>query len=69
MNDHKIVSDLIEEKKQQFTDISDSIWGYSEIKYEEVRSAEILGRMLEAEGFQVEWKCRWNRDSIGGEFW
>ncbi|SFK18232.1 M20 family metallopeptidase [Brevibacillus centrosporus] len=68
MNDHKIVSDLIEEKKQQFTDISDSIWGYSEIKYEEVRSAEILGRMLEAEGFQVEWNAGGIETALVGSF-
>lgn len=54
MQDHKILSDIIEQKKKQFIEISDSIWEYSETKYEEVRSAEVLSSALETEGFSVE---------------
>lgn len=54
MKDHQIVSEVIEQKRQQFIDVSDRIWEYSETKYEEVRSAEVLSVALEAESFQVE---------------
>ncbi|OWA37750.1 amidohydrolase [Saccharibacillus sp. O16] len=48
------VSELIEQKKSQFTEASDQVWGFAEIRYEEFRSAELLANLLSSEGFQVE---------------
>lgn len=49
-----LLSQVIEEKKQTFTELSDRIWGYAETRFEEKQSAEALCQALEAEGFAVE---------------
>ncbi|MEJ8307127.1 M20 family metallopeptidase [Saccharibacillus sacchari] len=48
------VSELVERKKKLFTDASDRVWEFAEIRYEEFQSAELLSRVLEQEGFSVE---------------
>ncbi|GGO06055.1 M20 family metallopeptidase [Saccharibacillus kuerlensis] len=48
------VSELVERKKELFTDASDRVWEFAEIRYEEFRSAELLSELLEREGFRVE---------------
>lgn len=50
----QLLSQVIEEKKQTFTDLSDRIWGYAETRFEEKQSSEVLCQALEAEGFAVE---------------
>ncbi|MBB3111411.1 aminobenzoyl-glutamate utilization protein B [Paenibacillus phyllosphaerae] len=48
------ISELIENKKNTFIGVSDQVWEYAEIRFEEFLSAELLCRTLEEEGFQVE---------------
>ncbi|WP_134700679.1 M20 family metallopeptidase [Ammoniphilus sp. YIM 78166] len=54
MSFHETISNLIEEKRQKLIEISDKIWGFSETRYEEYQSAELLCTTLEEEGFSVE---------------
>ncbi len=48
------ISEIIEEKRESFIDISDKIWAVPELKFEEYKSAELLCDSLEKEGFTVE---------------
>ncbi len=48
------ISEIIESKKDLLTQVSDTIWDYAELKFEEYRSADLLCETLEQEGFQVE---------------
>lgn len=45
--------DMIEEKKQRFIELADTVWGTPELLYKEHRSAEAHRALLEAEGFRV----------------
>lgn len=54
MSYHEIIFDIIEQKKQKLTEISDAVWGFCETRYDEFRSAELLCSVLEEEGFRVE---------------
>ena len=44
----------IETNQKTFTDLSDSVWGFAEIGYKEVKSSALLIKALEGEGFTVE---------------
>lgn len=68
MNDQQFVTDLIEQKRQNFIDISDQIWEYSETKYEEVQSAALLCQALEEEGFHVERKAGGIETALVGSY-
>ncbi|KOS63595.1 amidohydrolase [Lysinibacillus agricola] len=48
------ISKIIEDKRDKYVDISDKIWNFAEIRFEEFQSAELLCTALESEGFQVE---------------
>ncbi|WP_285767097.1 M20 family metallopeptidase [Peribacillus sp. SI8-4] len=50
----KRISEIIEQKKETFIEISDSIWNFAETRFEEYQSAELLCTTLENEGFTVE---------------
>lgn len=52
-NRQRIV-EIIDQKSDLFTNVSDRIWEYAETRFEEFRSAELLCKTLEAEGFTVE---------------
>ncbi|MFH5181705.1 M20 family metallopeptidase [Paenibacillus sp. TAB 01] len=54
MNAVQHISELIERKREQFIEISNQIWEFAETRFEEFRSAELLCRALEQEGFTVE---------------
>ena len=54
MNAVRHISELIERKREQFIEISNQIWEFAETRFEEFRSAELLCRALEQEGFTVE---------------
>lgn len=54
MTDLEFLSNIIEEKQDLFIDISDKIWGYAELPYEEFKSSKLLCDTLEAEGFKIE---------------
>jgi len=43
----------IDNKYQQLTDLSDKIWSYEEIAFQEVKSAKALADFAEANGFKV----------------
>ncbi|MFP3387461.1 M20 family metallopeptidase [Brevibacillus sp. SIMBA_040] len=48
------IAEIIDQKSDLFTNVSDRIWEYAETRFEEFRSAELLCKALEAEGFTVE---------------
>ena len=54
MFNHQRICDIIEEKREQLIHVSDCIWEYAETKFEEFRSAELICKTLEEEGFNVE---------------
>lgn len=54
MNQRKRISKIIENKRNIFIDVSDNIWNYAEIGYEEWESSELLCKTLEQEGFEVQ---------------
>ena len=54
MSYHQRISEIIEQKKEWFTHVSDQIWEFAETRFEEFRSAELLCEALENEGFTVE---------------
>ncbi|NLN82767.1 MAG: amidohydrolase [Firmicutes bacterium] len=45
---------LVETKKDQYTKVSDAIWGYAETRFEEEKSSRALIELLAQEGFAVE---------------
>ncbi len=60
MNDTKIenevarIDQLIEEKRDKLIGVSDQLWEYAETGFEEWKSADLISKVLEDEGFQVE---------------
>ncbi|UQZ83289.1 p-aminobenzoyl-glutamate hydrolase subunit B [Paenibacillus konkukensis] len=48
------LAEWVERKKTLFIDVSDAIWDFAETRYEEHRSAALLGDVLEKEGFKVQ---------------
>ena len=50
----KILDGYIEKKRQKLTALSEEIWRYAEVGYQEFQSAQALERCLEEEGFTVE---------------
>lgn len=48
------IAEIIEQKRELFTQVSDRIWEFAETRFEEFRSAELLCQTLEQEGFTVE---------------
>ncbi len=47
------VTDEIEAKHQEITDLADSIWEYAELSLQEFRSAALYCKLLKEEGFDV----------------
>ena len=50
----KRLDEIIEQKHQFFAQISDKIWQYAEMRFEETQSADLLCEVLASEGFAVE---------------
>jgi aminobenzoyl-glutamate utilization protein B len=50
----KRLDEIIEQKHQFFAQISDKIWQYAEMRFEETQSADLLCKILASEGFAVE---------------
>lgn len=48
------LAEIIEEKRQKLIEVSDKIWGYAELGFQEDKSAQLLCDALEDEGFSVE---------------
>lgn len=55
----RLLETLLKDHQQEFEKISDQIWEYAEVRYQEYQSASLLKIFLEAHGFQVE-------EEIGG---
>ncbi len=53
MNGKDIGYALIDEKAEQFSDLSHEIWGYAELSLQEKKSAAALKKALDAEGVEV----------------
>ncbi|MDR1030727.1 MAG: amidohydrolase [Treponema sp.] len=53
MGDKQRIIDLIEAKSSIFTNLSDQIWKYAEIRFGLKQSADALCAVLEQEGFQI----------------
>ena len=49
----KILFEEIDRKKEALSALSDEIWGYAELAFQEYQSADALCRMLEQEGFTI----------------
>ena len=45
---------LLEGKKQEILQASDTIWEYAELSREEIKSSELLISILEKAGFTIE---------------
>ncbi len=45
---------LVDQRKEGLTDLSDRIWGFAETRFEENQSSEALCKALEAEGFRAQ---------------
>lgn len=48
------IVDIIDSKKDLLTQVSDQVWEFAELKFEEYRSVDLLCKTLEKEGFEVE---------------
>lgn len=48
------ISELIEQKKDQYIEVANSIWEHSELRFNEYKSSALLMQTLEAEGFDIE---------------
>lgn len=54
MNKKQIICDYIEKNKERFIGVSDKIWGYAELGFEERQSAQLLCSELSREGFTIQ---------------
>ncbi len=54
LKNKKSVIASIDSKYEQLTELSDKIWSYEEIAFQEVKSSEALAQYAEANGFKVE---------------
>lgn len=51
--DKALIEKFVQEKSPIFTDVSDQIWDFAEIAFQEYRSADLHCRILEQQGFSV----------------
>src|SRR5690348_15643340 len=64
---HALAS-LIEDLKPSFTALSDEIWSFAELKFDEHQSSQRLIAMLEKSGFQVQRNVAEMETAFIGEF-
>jgi aminobenzoyl-glutamate utilization protein B len=62
------ILDMIDGKKDIYIKASDKIWELAEIRYKEFNSAELLCKILEAEGFTVEKNIGYVPNAFVGSF-
>lgn len=53
MSELQFVEKVLEEKKEEIFDVSDKIWEFSELPYNEYKSSNLLIEVLEKEGFKI----------------
>lgn len=51
---YTLLKELIEEKQQKFSEVSDKIWGYAEPAFKEVKSSSLQQQIMSDEGFTIE---------------
>jgi len=51
---YESVQGLVKAKKEKFLGVSDKLWDYAETRFAEHKSAELLAKVLEEEGYAVE---------------
>jgi aminobenzoyl-glutamate utilization protein B len=68
MDTNQILSELIESKRDLFIEVSDRIWEFAEIRYEEFQSAELFCKVLEKEGFKVQRKAGGLQTALIGSY-
>lgn len=56
MSELQFVEKVLEEKKEKIFDVSNKIWEFSELPYNEYKSSNLLIEVLEMEGFKIN-KC------------
>lgn len=47
------ISELVDSKSHQFIDVNDKIWGFAEIRFQELQSSKLQMEVLEKEGFKI----------------
>jgi aminobenzoyl-glutamate utilization protein B len=52
--DYQLLDALIQEKQQNFYQVSDQIWSFAEMRYQEFQSARLQKEVLTQEGFTIE---------------
>lgn len=68
MNLSDELAQSIDGERALFKKISDKIWGFAELKYHEFKSAELLMKTLEDEGFTVERNIAGMKTGFVGSF-
>lgn len=53
MKELKFIEEILEKKKEKIIDVSDRIWEFSELPYDEYNSCKLLTEILEGEGFII----------------
>ena len=48
-----VIGKLVDEKKQSYTDMSDTIWGYAEPRFQEFESSKVQQEYLRSRGFSI----------------
>lgn len=54
MTELEFIEEIIEEKKEKIIDVSNKIWEFAELSYDEYNSFNLLTSVLESEGFVIE---------------
>ena len=47
------LAQLIEARKEEFTNISDKIWGFAESRFQEFQSSNLQAEYMRSQGFRV----------------
>ena len=53
MEDLKFIEEILEKKKEKIIDVSNKIWEFAELPYDEYKSYDLLTKVLEYEGFVI----------------
>ncbi|MBW2369509.1 MAG: amidohydrolase [Deltaproteobacteria bacterium] len=64
----KKIDDYIESRKDLFIDVNDKIWEFSELGYDEEKSADLLNSVLVEEGFTVQKDLAGMQTALIGSF-
>ncbi|GLC80895.1 amidohydrolase [Lacrimispora brassicae] len=68
MSGKERIIELIEQKKELFTDLSDQIWGFAETRFALKKSADLLCGAMEKEGFKITRNLAGMKDAFIAEY-